>query len=220
MNVILFGASNFGKMIDLYLTKESSYKVVAYTDNKELQDGLTKFNGKPLCHFDDVEKLYPPSECKMFIAVGYVQLNSIRRIFMEQAVLKGYDLISHISPTSIFWDDLTVGKNVFVFEGNIIQPNVVLKDGVILGRGNSIGHDSLIDKCSFISNRAVLCGNCIIGEETFIGSNSTISDGVNIAKRNLVGAATFIRKNTRPSEVYVQNEPKKLEKQSSLFFRW
>lgn len=220
MNIILYGASEFGKIIDFYLTRESSYNVVAYTDTRSLQDGGSEFNEKPFCPFDKVQDIYPPSDYKMFVAVGYVQLNQIRKICMEKALLKGYDLISHISPTCIVWDDLIVGQNVFIFEGNIIQPKVIIKDGVILSRGNSIGHDSILEKYSFISNRVVLCGKCFIGEETFIGSNATIVDGVRVAARNLIGASALIRKDTNPDEVYVQDSTKKLDQNSSLFFRW
>ena len=92
MKVILFGASNFSKSVDFYLSRESNYKVVAYTDNKKALEGNSEFNGKPLCSFDLVEKIYPPTEFKMFVAVGYVKLNAIRKYFIEKAIEKGYEL--------------------------------------------------------------------------------------------------------------------------------
>lgn len=220
MNIILFGASEFSKSIDFYLSRESNHKVIAYTATRESRTDFSEYNNKPLCPFDEVEKLYPPSDFQMFVAVGYVNLNSTRKYFIEKSLEKGYKLISHISPTSISWDDLILGQNVFVFEGNIIQQNVRIGDGVILGRGNSIGHGSVIDKYAFLANRAVLCGNCYIGSESFIGSNATISDGVSVAEKNLIGATSFIRKNTNPREVYVQEPAKKINKESSLFFKW
>lgn len=220
MNIVLFGASEFSKSIDFYLTRESDYKVVAYTATHDSKGDFTEFNKKPLCPFDEIETKYPPSEFQMFVAVGYVKLNSVRKYFIEKAIEKGYKLISHISPTSIFWNDLNLGQNVFIFEGNIIQPNVVIRDGVILGRGNSIGHDSVIDKYAFLANRCVLCGDCYVGSETFIGSNATISDGVSISEKNLIGAASFIRKNTKANEVYVQESAKKISRESSMFFNW
>lgn len=220
MKVILFGASNFSKSVDFYLSRESNYKVVAYTDNKKALEGNSEFNGKPLCSFDLVEKIYPPTEFKMFVAVGYVKLNAIRKYFIEKAIEKGYELINHISPTSIYWDDLILGQNIFIFEGNIVQPEVQIGTGVILSRGNSIGHGSIIGDYAFLANRTVLCGNCYIGSGSFVGSNATICDDVIIAERNLIGANCLIRKNTKPAAVYVQEAAKELDKDSSAFFNW
>ena len=221
MKIVLFGASDFSKTIDYYITTETSCEVVGYTATKHPKgDSFTQFNNKPFIPFDDVCSLYNPEAFQMFVAVGYVSLNTVRKRFIEEAKSKGFSLFSHISPTSIKHSDLFVGENVFVFEGNIIQPNVRLEDGVILGRGNSIGHDSIIHKYSFIANRSVLCGNCHIGAESFIGSNATISDGVTISEKNIIGAASYIRKDTGPSEVYHQQEARNIGKKSGLFFRW
>lgn len=219
MKVVLFGASTFSCSIDLYLSKESDYQVVAYTATQASRSDFESFNEKPIYPFERVHEYYPPSKYKMFVAVGYVKLNSVRKHFIEQALEKGYGLISHISPTATCWDDVQIGHNVFIFEGNIIQPHVKIGNGVILGRGNSIGHDSTIEDNVFIANRTVLCGNCHIGAESFIGSNATISDGVEIAQKNLIGASSLIRKDTQPEEVYIQEAAKKLNKKSSLFFR-
>lgn len=220
MKIILFGVSEFSKSIDLYLTRESNFEVIAYTASRDSRSNQEDFNGRPFCCFENIQTAYPPSDYKMFVAIGYVNLNSTRRYFIEKATEKGYSLISHVSPSCIFFDDLKVGKNVFIFEGNIIQPNVRIEDGVIIGRGNSVGHDSQIHSYSFLANRTVLCGKCIIGKESFIGSNATISDGVSIAEKNLIGANSLIRKSTNPSEVYIQESTKKISKKSNMFFRW
>jgi sugar O-acyltransferase (sialic acid O-acetyltransferase NeuD family) len=220
--VIIFGTSTLGQSVDLYLTRDSTRDVVAYSATRAAiaQQALTTLHGKPVVPFEEVETLYPPSRYDMFVAVGYAKMNRQKEEFITKAEAKGYTLISHICSSATHWGDVVMGPNVFVFDNNNIQPNVTIGKGVILGRGSNIGHDSVIEDYAFLANHVVLCGHNQIGKFCFVGSNATIMDGVKLAPSTLVGATSFIKRDTSEGDAFVAAATPKSPKKSDEFFDW
>jgi len=189
--LIIFGTSSFAEIAYEYFTKDSDFEVVAFTVSKEYKNN-NEFLGLPLIAFEEVKKAHPPTECCMFIALTYNQMNRIRHYFYNEAKTKGYELASYISTHAFVWDNVTYGDNVFVFEDNTIQPFVRLGANVIAWSGNHIGHHSRIGDNCFISSHVVVSGHCDIGVNCFIGVNATIANNVIIGKDSLIGAGTLI----------------------------
>ncbi len=220
--VIIFGTSDMGRMVDFYLTNDSDHQVAVYAASQHWLDtnNVSEFNGRPIVSFENVTTAYPPQDFAMFVAMGYADMNAMRQDFVTSAETKGYTLISHICSNTSRWKDLRIGKNVFVFDDNCLQPNVAIGNGVILSRGNSIGHDSVIHDHVFIANHAVLCGHNVVGERCFIGSNATIMDGVELAERTLVGAHSYIKRDTAPGDAFVTEQTPKSSRGADEFFNW
>ncbi len=200
--VILFGAGTIGQIVHFYLTNDSDYQIVAFTANKEYIKNK-KFLGLPIVSFEDVEKLYPPSEFKMFVALSYAKVNKLRARIYQEAKDKGYELISYISSKSVVWGNTKVGDNCFIFENQTIQPFVTIGNDVIIWSGNHIGHHVSIGDHCFIASHVVISGYVKIGSYCFIGVNATIRDGITIAPECVIGAGSLIMKNTKQREVYI-----------------
>ena len=96
----------------------------------------------------------------------------------------------------MFWPDVPIGDNCFVFEANVIQPGVRIGNDVVLWSGNHIGHDVEIGDHCFIASHVVVSGNVTIGNHCFLGVNATVRDGVTIAPRCVIGADALIMKDT------------------------
>lgn len=200
--VVIFGTGSFAEVAYYYLTKDSPYEVVAFTADKEFITGEKK-SGLPVVSFEEVEKLYPPDEFKMFVAIAYSKVNKVREEKYNQAKEKGYELISYISSKAIVWDNVETGDNCFIFEANVIQPFVKIGNNVIIWSGNHIGHHTTIGDHCFIASHAVISGHCKIEPYCFIGVNATLIDGITIAKECIIGAdALIIVKDTQKGGVY------------------
>ncbi len=200
--VIIFGLGDIAEIAHLYLSESGKYQVVAFTVDKEYMK-QNEFKGLPVVAFEDVQKIYPPDEYKMFIAIGYTKVNQLRAEKYYQAKEKGYEFISYISPKAFVASNAKIGENCFIFEDNTIQPFVTIEDNCILWSGNHIGHHSIIRSHCFIASHVVISGRCEIGEYTFIGVNATLRDNVKIGKSNVIGAGALIMKDTNDNEVYV-----------------
>lgn len=206
--IIIFGTGSFAEVAYYYLTKDSSYDVVAFTVDKKYITNDKKFD-LPVVPFEDVEKIYPPEEFKMFVAVGYNKINKIRAEKYYQAKQKGYSLVSYVCSKAIVWDNVKIGENCFIFEANVIQPFVKIGNNVVIWSGNHIGHHTVIGDHVFIASHAVISGHCRIGSYSFIGVNATIREGITIAEECIIGAGALIIKDTQKGGVY-GGQPAKL----------
>jgi sugar O-acyltransferase (sialic acid O-acetyltransferase NeuD family) len=211
--IILFGTGDIAQLANYYFKTDSEHEVVAFTVDKEyITEGT--YEGLPLIAFDEVESRYPSSEYKMFIALSYAKMNTIREEKYNLAKKKGYELVSYLSTKCSYMSQYEHGDNCFILEDNTVQPFVKIGSNVTLWSGNHIGHHSEIKDHNFISSHVVISGHCIINSNCFLGVNSTLAHKVEIAKETLLGAGAIIAKNTDVKGIYVPPRTIKLEKNS------
>ena len=200
-DVVVFGTGDFAQIVCEYLRDDSPHDVVAFSVHERYVEE-PELLGLPVVPFEQLEERHPPSDCAMFVAVGFSGVNKARRAMYEECRSKGYELISYVNSKAIHWGELELGDNSFVFEANVIQPFVRIGSNVIIWSGNHIGHHSRIGDHCFIASHAVISGNVTIGEESFVGVNATFRDGVTVAPRCLIGAGALIMKDTEEGDVY------------------
>ena len=199
--LIIFGTGSFAQLAHFYFTNDSEHEVVAFTVH-ENHISQTKFQGIPVVPFEGIEGQFPPDSFKMYVAVGYKEINKVRAAIYSDAKEKGYELVSYVSSKCTYWGE-SIGDNCFIFEDNTIQPFVRVGNDVVMWSGNHIGHHSTIGNHCFISSHVVISGNCRIGEYCFIGVNATIRDSISIGNSCIIGAGSLIMKSTKDNELYV-----------------
>jgi sugar O-acyltransferase (sialic acid O-acetyltransferase NeuD family) len=211
--VVIFGLGDFARVARTYLAEDSEHEVVAFTANERYVQS-DRLDDLPVVSFESLRESHPPDRHSMFVAIGFSGVNQARREVFEQCRDLGYELISYVNSKATYWGELELGANCFVFEENVIQPNVRIGDNVILWSGNHIGHDSTIEDHVFIASHAVISGNVTIGESSFIGVNATFRDGITVAPRCVIGAGALIMKDTIEGGVYSVRGTEPLEKKS------
>jgi sugar O-acyltransferase (sialic acid O-acetyltransferase NeuD family) len=200
--IIIFGVSQLASLAHFYFEHDSPHEVVAFTvDKAYISD--SRFRNLPVVPFEEVEKIYPPSEFKMFLPISFKRMNHFRREKYESAKSKGYTCVSYVSSKASTWPDLNIGENCFIFEDNTIQPFVSIGNNCILWSGNHIGHHSIVKDHVFITSHVVVSGCCEIGEHSFFGVNATIRDETVIGPETLVGMGAIITKDTPPQSVWI-----------------
>ena len=212
--LIIFGKGDIAQIANYYFEIDSEHEVVAFTVDKAFIDADT-FEGKPVIPFEEISKVFPSDEYKMFIALSYSNLNKVREAKYFESKEMGYELVSYISSKCSFMSQFKCGDNCFIFEDNTIQPFVRIGNNVTLWSGNHIGHHSTIYDHNFISSHVVVSGHCKIQPNSFIGVNATIGHQVEIARENIIGAGSIITKSTLDGDVYVPARSIKLEKKSN-----
>jgi len=200
--VVIFGVSDFASQVSFYLKQDSDFEIVAYTVDAEYNKEKT-FLELPVVDFEKVQEIYPPTEFAMFVAIGYNKLNTTRQIKFNEAKTKGYNLISYICSRNSYWNDLQVGENCFIMEGNIFMQNVKIADNVIVAIGNKIGHDTVIEENCFITSNVMMGGFCTIKKNSFIGLSAVIKDKTTISEFNILGAGSIMLKNTKPNSSFL-----------------
>lgn len=216
--VIIFGEGKFAEVVYFHLTNDSPNEIVAFTANADYIS-KNKLFGLPVIPFEEIESEFSPDEYKMFIAVGYQNLNNLRATKYFEAKNKGYELISYISSKATNFGNVEVGDNCLILENNAIQPMSKIGNNVTLWSGNHIGHHSTIGDHCFLSGQVVISGSTTIGPYCFIGVNATIGHEITIGEKNLIGARTLITKSTESNSVFISQDTPKYRLDSSSFLR-
>jgi sugar O-acyltransferase (sialic acid O-acetyltransferase NeuD family) len=214
--IIIFGSGDIAQIASYYFNRDSEHKVEAFTLNQQYITA-DSFEGKPVLPFEEIEKKFPPTEFKMFIALSYGGMNKLRASKYNEAKGKGYGLISYVSSKCTYLSPFPCGDNCFIFEDNTIQPYVQIGNNVTIWSGNHIGHHSVIEDHNFISSHVVVSGHCTIKSYCFLGVNSTIGHKVTVASETLLGAGAIVTKDTVEKGVYVPAKSVLLDKKSDEF---
>jgi sugar O-acyltransferase (sialic acid O-acetyltransferase NeuD family) len=211
--LIIIGTGLFPEVAKCYFDRFSEYSVVGFACHAAYRTSETIYN-LPLYTIEDLSSVHPPGSADVFVALGYREMNKMRRRVYEELRSAKYEFASFIHPNVYLWDSTVIGENVFIFEDNTIQPFTSIGNNTILWSGNHIGHHSTIGNHCFLSSHVVVSGSCRIGDHVFIGVNATIHDSVEIAQETLIGAGAVVSKSTREKEVFVPYSTKVFPKNS------
>ena len=217
--LVLFGTGKITEVVAYYATEECGYEVVAFTVDKEFKTADT-FLGKPVVSFDQIEKDFPPAQYDMFVAVGYHDLNKLRALKCEQAISKGYNLVSIISPNTNLPKNVKHGNNCFIMPPSVIHPCVELGNNVFVWSGTLIGHHSKVENNCWFTSNCNIGGNVSVGENSFFAINATIGHSVKIGKNCFLGANTLVTKELLDGQVVISESSKPIKLNSVQFLRF
>ena len=214
--LLIFGIGDAGSLAHYYFANDSDHQVVAFTvDRRFLSD--SNFQGLPIIDFAEAPNLYPPTEFKMFVAIGYRNMNKARMDTYLRAKNAGYDLVSYISTRCTFLSEAPTGNNCFILEDSIIQPYVRIGNNVTIWSGTHVGHHSVIEDHCFLAPRVTVCGRVRIGTSCFVGANATIRNSISLGPHTLIGAGAIIMKDTEAHSVHIPSRTLPAAKKSSEF---
>lgn len=204
LDIVVVGLGTIAEIAWAYFSSDSNYNVVAFSaEEKYINEyGKKTFLGNPVVPLDNLPSLYPPSQFKAFIAIGYNKLNHIRARIYRWMCDKGYELVSYINSKAYIDDTCKIGNNCFILEHNVLQRNVVIGNDTFLWSGNHIGHSSVLGEHVFLSSHVAVSGFCKIGNYCFLGINCCIGDSLTIADNCFIGGGVTITRSTPPNAIY------------------
>ena len=200
--VIIFGSGQTAEIIYHYFKNDTTHEIAAFTADKKYIKKKT-FMGLPLVPFNTVHKKFPPKTHKMFVAMSYTNLNSVRANKYLQVKKRGYKFISYISSKSGIIGKVKTGDNCLILENQVIQPYATIGNNVFIWGGVLIGHHSIIGDHSWITSEAAIGGNTVIKPYCFIGMNATIGHMITVGEKSFIGAKSLVIKDAKNKSVYI-----------------
>lgn len=198
--LVIFGLGEHAELAHFYFQHDTERKVAAFAaDAAYIQE--ESWHGLPVVAFETLRESFPPEAFDVFVAVGFSQVNALRRDRYMAAKAMGYALPSYVSSKATLWS-LDMGENCFILEDNTIQPFVKIGHNVTLWSGNHIGHHSVIGDHCFVTSQVVVSGKVTVGEGCFIGVNATLRDHITVGRYCVIGAGALIMRDTQDREVY------------------
>lgn len=216
--LILYGEGNYAEQAYYYFTNDSEHDIVAFTAD-EAYISKTELFGLRVVPFEEIESQYPPDDYKMFIAIGYQNLNKLRASKYHAAKAKGYELVSYISSKACNYGGVTFGDNCFILDNAVIQPCSKIGNNVFIWSGNHIGHHSSVGDHCYIAGQVVISGNASVGDYCFVGVNATIAHEIKVGNECFIGAGTLITKQAPDKSVYIAADTPKYKLDSPSFVK-
>ena len=216
--IVIFGAGKIADVAYFQLKNDSPHEVVAFTVDGEYLEENEKWNC-PVIPFEDILEQYPPDDFKMFVAVGYQDMNRFRAKKYAEAKAKGYELISYISSKVANFGEIEIGDNSFILENAVIQPCTKIGNNVFFWNGNHLGHHASVEDHCYIAGQVIISGATVIEPYCFLGVNATIGHELRIGEASFIGAGTLITKNVLPKSVYIAPDTQKFRLDSDMFLR-
>ena len=116
----------------------------------------------------------------------------------ESLAERGGCFINFLHPSVIVGSDCDLGY------GNVLCPNVVLSNNVVLGRfisinvASSIGHDTKIGDGCTISSHCDVMGFASLGRCCFLGSHAAVLPSRSVGNYSKIGACSAVIRNVAP----------------------
>ncbi len=216
MKTIIYGNGAIAKLLFSYARR--SIDIAGFTvDDICISNNADTYLGLPLVPFSEVEKRFDPISHNMIIAIGFIEMNALRKRKYLEAKRKGYRFASFIHESVLMHDDVAIGDNCIILDYVSIHPGCRIGRSTFVSSNVNIGHDCLVGEANWINSGVAIAGGCTIGEGCFFGINSSAGHDLRIGAGNFIAANTFINKHTEEDQVYL-SEPGQLFKLKSQSF--
>jgi sugar O-acyltransferase (sialic acid O-acetyltransferase NeuD family) len=216
--LVIIGAGEFGEIAFDHFNNDSAYDTLAYSAERAYIT-TNELLGLPVVPFEDLENLFQPKECGVFVAITFARLNRVRHRLYREAKKKGFSPVSYVSSRAVVASNASIGENCFVFENSVIEHRARIGNNVIVWAGSHIGHSSVVQDNCFVSSHAVVSSFCTIGESSFLGVNCSLKDGINIGKDCIIGNGAAVMHDTESGKVYWGNPARLTGNNSDLVFK-
>lgn len=217
--VVVIGAESFAELLFFYLKNYSKREIVAFSVHSQyIKRDQETFCGLPIIPFERLEVYYPAYNYDVILGLGHSKMNTVRKTLFFACKEKGYSIASFIHPTTFISKDAVLGEGNIILENSLIQPFVTIGDGNLLWDSVAITHNDRIGNFNTFAGNTGLSGFVTVGDHCYFGKHSMTFDKLQIADFTLIGAGAFVKRNTKPYDVIVPVRSMTLEGKRSTDF--
>lgn len=211
-NLLVFGASEHGRVIADIILKTNDYQLIGFVDSNKFKE-IDLWGFSILGDENDLPEIIKNYNVNA-IVIG-IGDNFIR----EKVLLKLIDI--PIKYATVIHPSAVIGKNVKIGEGSVIMANSIIGCNSVIGKHcivntkASLDHDSFMDDYSSLAPGVTTGGNVKIGKYSAIGLGCNIIHGIKIGANVVSGAGSVII-NDIPDNILTYGIPSKNIKERKL----
>ena len=139
----------------------------------------------------------------VFIGVGGVGDNSLRRQLYEKVIQLGFQIATPIHPNAIIAASSEVGMGSAVLACAVINASARLGKNVIVNTGAIVEHDCVVEDHAHLATGCRLASNVFVGVGSHIGVGACVRQYMRIGRNAVVGAGAVVVKDVPEIAVVV-----------------
>lgn len=211
--VILFGASDFARLMTAYIEKFTDWLIEAYTVDGAYVHS-EEYLGKPLVPFERLEEAFSPASYEVLVAIGYKEMGDVRKRAFERVRAAGYAQPNFIHPTALCYAE-KIGEGNIILENAVVSILTTLGSANLIWNGCQIGHDLSIGSYNSFGAGVICAGETVIGDNCFFGVGSATRNNIDVASYTLLGAGCYLNHSTSKEDAYIPQKPIQAQKMTS-----
>lgn len=200
-NVIILGASGFGKLVsDVILNNGDN--IIGYLD--DAPKGTEFFRRPILGACADFVK-YPDVE--FIVSIGNAKIRE--RLVNSMQSVKWYTAIHPKAIISPY--DTSIGEGSVVLPGAVIDPGATIGKHSLINCNAVVAHDCIIGDFCHISVGTNLAGFVNVGNRSWVGIGASVSNNLSICEDCMIGAGAVVVKDLTEPGTYVGIPAKRIK---------
>jgi sugar O-acyltransferase (sialic acid O-acetyltransferase NeuD family) len=217
--VVIVGAGKVAEVVYRHVLRDRPFEIAGFTCEDTYVPASRAFLGLPVVDFAQLEERFAPASHDLLVAVGYHDLNRVRRRFYDEAKARGYRLASYLSARAGVGDWLAAGDNCIILDQATVEPGATLGNNVVLWSNVLVGHHTAIADHCWLAGHAVFGGSASLGEGSFVGLGAIVAHEVEIGAESFLGAGVLVTKCADAKSVFVAAGTERFRLDSDRFLR-
>ena len=199
-NIIVFGAGEFGTLIQNVMSYNQDFQIAAFGDDNMDKSKITT-GDVPLFNQGDLFQFAKENEIQTaIVAIGNNRIRGVKYNLFKDA---GFEMLSIVHPKALIDTKVVFGDNVIIEMGTAIHTHSKIGNNVFLGGDALIGHHNIIGDHVLVGGNASFGGAVVVEDYASVGVGSSIKPGVNIGKGAIVGVGAVVIKDVEPGTTVV-----------------
>ena len=190
--LLIGGGGHCKSIIDVLEESEPVYSEIGIIDihniGKKVMDYIVLGND------DDLQKLLKEGYTDAFISLGGIGNGAIRENHFLRIKSMGFNIPNIVSSTATVSRNVVLGDGIFIGKKAVVNVGVTIGNNSIINTVAIVEHDCQIDSSVHISPGSVLSGGVTIGNYSHLGTNACVVQNIQIGKNVIVGAGSVVNK--------------------------
>ncbi len=188
--IILGGGYSADEILPIIKKDKNKYKIKAILDDNKKYH---KKNHRGIPVHVGLENASKFKDCLFVFGIGSYKNKNSREKILKKTNLKKEQFPNIIDPSVVIEDGVKLGYGNIIYPFCNICSETVIEDFCILTHSTIIAHNVTLKSFTTVGSRSSILGNSKIGKEVFIGANVLIGENIRVGdySRVIIGTSLF-----------------------------
>jgi sugar O-acyltransferase (sialic acid O-acetyltransferase NeuD family) len=207
--VIIGAGGHASVLIDCIRAAGNTGPIVALDQDVRMHG--KEFHGVEILGGDNEMDRLAGQKMGFAIGVGTTGRTDVRTALYGKALACGLVPVTAIHPSAVIAFDVELGEGGQIFARSVINTGTTVGHNVIVNTGAIVEHDCQIEEDVHIAPGACLGGEVLVGAGAHIGIGAVVLNGISIGAQSVIGGGAVVIRDVAPGATVVGNPAKPIQ---------